>query len=312
MSGRSYWSGLRPVGTQARIWMLEPDCAYTFPNEDGLTLALVAPHQDRLPEFRADREGAYMRMLRSLPDAPEFDAASRESKLLGKLDVPNTIRPAARPGVAFVGDAALAADPFWGVGCGWAFQSSEWLVAETAPALLGGGDVDAALDRATVDFMAMPNVYEPDFEDREAPPGFRSRRARIGYALGSELIGASLWELPPGEAAYPYHFHFSDEELLVVLSGRPTLRTPEGVRELAEGEVVRFALGEEGAHQILNPTDVPIRFLAVSSSGRPDIVVYPDSDKISASERLPGGGGLFAFFRQGDAVDYWEGERPPS
>jgi 2-polyprenyl-6-methoxyphenol hydroxylase-like FAD-dependent oxidoreductase len=143
----AYWSGVRPAGTQARVWILEPDCAYTFPNEDGLTLALVAPHQDRLPEFQADREGAYMRMLRSLPDAPEFDGATRESKLLGKLDVPSTIRPAARPGLAFVGDAALAADPFWGVGCGWAFQSSEWLVEETAPALRGEGDLDAALDR---------------------------------------------------------------------------------------------------------------------------------------------------------------------
>jgi 2-polyprenyl-6-methoxyphenol hydroxylase-like FAD-dependent oxidoreductase len=143
----AYWSGLRPAGTRARIWVLEPDCAYTFPNEDGLTLALVAPHQDRLSEFRADREGAYMRMLRSLPDAPEFDGATRESKLLGKLDAPNSIRPAARPGLAFVGDAALAADPFWGIGCGWAFQSSEWLVEETAPALRGKGDLDAALER---------------------------------------------------------------------------------------------------------------------------------------------------------------------
>ena len=42
------------------------------------------------------------------------------------------IRPAARPGIAFVGDAALASDPFWGIGCGWAFQSAEWLVDETA------------------------------------------------------------------------------------------------------------------------------------------------------------------------------------
>jgi len=142
-----YWTGLRPVGARARVWMLEPDCAYTFPNEDGLTLALVAPHRDRLPEFRADREGAYMRMLRSLPDAPELDTASRESKLLGKLEAPNTIRAAARPGLAFVGDAALAGDPFWGVGCGWAFQSSEWLVEETAPALLGKGELDAGLDR---------------------------------------------------------------------------------------------------------------------------------------------------------------------
>ena len=159
--------------------------------------------------------------------------------------------------------------------------------------------------------MGMPNIYDANFEDRDGPPGFRSRRARLGYELAAELIGASLWELPPGEAAYPYHFHYSDEELLIVLSGRPSLRTPDGVRELEEGEAVRFALGEEGAHQILNPTDQPVRFLAVSSNGRPDIVVYPDSDKISASERRPDGAGLRVFFNRGDAVDYWEGECRP-
>ena len=60
--------------------------------------------------------------------------------------MPNVSRPAARPGLAFVGDAALASDPLWGVGCGWAFQSADWLVEETAAALVGGGDLDAALD----------------------------------------------------------------------------------------------------------------------------------------------------------------------
>jgi 2-polyprenyl-6-methoxyphenol hydroxylase-like FAD-dependent oxidoreductase len=69
------------------------------------------------------------------------------SKLIGKLDVPNKMRPAARPGVAFVGDAALATDPLFGVGCGWAFQSAEWLVDETRSALLEHGDLDIALDR---------------------------------------------------------------------------------------------------------------------------------------------------------------------
>ena len=66
---------------------------------------------------------------------------------MGKLELPNVFRPAARPGIAFVGDAALAADPLWGVGCGWAFQSADWLVEETADALDGGGDLDAALER---------------------------------------------------------------------------------------------------------------------------------------------------------------------
>jgi uncharacterized cupin superfamily protein len=154
----------------------------------------------------------------------------------------------------------------------------------------------------------VPNVYKPTFEEGERPEGFRSRRARIGYELGTELIGCSLWELPAGEAAYPYHFHYADEELVIVLTGRPTLRTPEGIRELEEGEALRFPLGEEGAHQIINRSEEPVTFLAVSSHGRPDVVVYPDSDKIGVGERLPQGGGLRAFFKRDDGVGYFEGE----
>jgi uncharacterized cupin superfamily protein len=131
------------------------------------------------------------------------------------------------------------------------------------------------------------DVFQPDFEPGERPAGFGARRARIGYELESELIGASLWEVPPGEAAYPYHFHYGDEEL-------------------------RFPLGEDGVHQILNRSAETATFLAISSSGRPDIVVYPDSDKIGVGERLSRGGGLRGFFRRGDAVDYFEGESGPA
>jgi uncharacterized cupin superfamily protein len=154
----------------------------------------------------------------------------------------------------------------------------------------------------------MPNIYEPAFEPDERPAGFKCRRARIGYELGTELLGCSLWELPPGEAAYPYHFHYADEELILVLRGRPTLRTPEGTRELSEGEAVAFPLGEEGAHQLRNDTDEDVTFVAISSSGRPDVVVYPDSNKIGVGERLPRGGGLRAFFRREGSVDYWDRE----
>jgi uncharacterized cupin superfamily protein len=154
----------------------------------------------------------------------------------------------------------------------------------------------------------VPNVYRPTFEEGKRPEGFRSRRARIGYELGTELIGCSLWELPAGEAAYPYHFHYADEELVIVLSGRPTLRTPEGTRELEEGEALRFGLGEEGAHQIINRSEESVTLLAVSSHGRPDIVVYPDSDKIGVGERPPQGGGLRAFFKRSDGIGYFDGE----
>jgi flavin-dependent dehydrogenase len=142
----AYWRGVPSDADRSGMWFMEPDCAYTFPNEEGLTVVLAAPHRDRLADFRSDLEGAYLRYVAALPDAPDLSGATRESKLIGKLDVPNVSRPAARPGLAFVGDAALATDPLWGIGCGWAFQSAEWLVDETADALVSGGDLDAALE----------------------------------------------------------------------------------------------------------------------------------------------------------------------
>jgi 2-polyprenyl-6-methoxyphenol hydroxylase-like FAD-dependent oxidoreductase len=142
-----YWSGVRPATTRSRMWLLNPDAAYTFPNEDDLTVVLLAPHRTRLAEFQADLHGAYRRSVNALPDAPDLSEAKLESKLLGKLDLPNVLRPAARPGVAFVGDAALAGDPLLGVGCGWAFQSADWLVEQTADAMTSTEQLDAALER---------------------------------------------------------------------------------------------------------------------------------------------------------------------
>ena len=140
----------------------------------------------------------------------------------------------------------------------------------------------------------------------------RARRARLGRQAGCERLGLSLWELPPGEAAYPYHYHLAEEEILIVLEGRPSLRTPDGWRELAEGELVSFPRGEPGGHQVHNATSGLVRFLAVSTSGEPDLVMYSDTGKLGAFERLPDGGGLQLMFRVSDAVDYYDGERPPA
>jgi 2-polyprenyl-6-methoxyphenol hydroxylase-like FAD-dependent oxidoreductase len=143
----AYWQGVQPATTDVHAWMLDPEGVARFPNEDGLDLLVASVHRSRLPEYRADAEGEYARQIARLPDAPDLSHATRVSKLIGKLDMPNVMRPAAQPGLAFVGDAALASDPLWGVGCGWAFQTSEWLVDETADALLNDGDLDAALER---------------------------------------------------------------------------------------------------------------------------------------------------------------------
>ena len=157
----------------------------------------------------------------------------------------------------------------------------------------------------------MANLSEPRYDDNRDAPGFTVRRARVGRQLGAERLGASLYEVEPGEAAYPYHYHLGEEELLVILEGRPSMRTPDGWQQLEPGEVLSFATGEAGAHQLVNRGEDTVRFLAISTSGLPDVVMYPDSGKVGAFERLPDGGGLYELFRRSDAVDYMEGETPP-
>jgi uncharacterized cupin superfamily protein len=154
----------------------------------------------------------------------------------------------------------------------------------------------------------VPNVFDPDFDEPRGQPGFDCLRARVARQLGAEQLGLSLWEVPPGQAAYPYHWHVGEEELVVVLEGRPSLRTPEGWRELEEGEALSFLAGEAGGHQLVNRSQERVRFLSISTGGSPDVCVYPDSDKVGVYERPVGGGQLF---RRSDAVDYWEGEAPP-
>jgi uncharacterized cupin superfamily protein len=154
----------------------------------------------------------------------------------------------------------------------------------------------------------VPNLNQPEFDDVREQPGFNARRARLGRQAGAERLGLSYWEVEPGQAAYPYHAHLTEEELLVVLEGTPRLRTPEGWRDLAPGDVVSFAAGERGAHQLVNGTDETVRFLAISTAGAPEILLQPDSGKLGTRD---GGSLTTTWFRESDAVPYFEGEQPP-
>ena len=98
------------------------------------------------------------------------------------------------------------------------------------------------------------------------------------------LLGASLYELGPGNSA-AFHFHHGSEELLIVLRGRPTLRTPEGERQLKEGEVVHFPVGPDGAHGLRNDTDELVRYIVAGIRVSPEVVEYPDVKKITAQAR---------------------------
>ena len=159
----------------------------------------------------------------------------------------------------------------------------------------------------------MANVYRPDIDEHGERDGFRWRGESVGRKAGGERLGASLYELPPGESTFPYHYHLANEEMLVVLRGRPHLRAPEGWRQLEEGDVVAFPVGARGAHQLANRTGDEVRFLIISEMRSPDIGVYPDSGKVGVREQAPGSEreGLKFNFSTEDARDYWDGEPGP-
>lgn len=161
----------------------------------------------------------------------------------------------------------------------------------------------------------MANLFEPDWDGGSERPGFGYRRAKLGAQAGGERLGASLYEIAPGETTFPYHAHHANEELLIVVAGRPSLRTPEGWRELETGEMVAFRVGPGGAHQVTNRAGEPARVLIVSEMNAPEVSVYPDSGKVLAGTRPPGGAeaadDIYDSFRLDESVDYWDGEEPP-
>ena len=104
----------------------------------------------------------------------------------------------------------------------------------------------------------------------------------------------SLYELAPGNFEI-FHFHHGSEELLAVLRGRPTLRTLEGERQLEEGAVVHFPPGPQGAHEIRNLTDEPVRYVVAGTRVSPEVVEYPDLKQLTAQSRLPSQSGAPLF-----------------
>jgi uncharacterized cupin superfamily protein len=159
--------------------------------------------------------------------------------------------------------------------------------------------------------MTRANLFQPVFDDEGEQPGFAHRRARLGRQAGSEHLGASLYELDPGQAVCPYHWHAAEEEMLIVVSGRPSLRTSGGWRELEPGETVAFRTGTEGAHQVANRSHDPVRVLLLSESKDSEVCGYPDSRKIMADAFLGSPDEISHLSRLDDAVDYYEGELPP-
>jgi uncharacterized cupin superfamily protein len=144
----------------------------------------------------------------------------------------------------------------------------------------------------------------------EARPRYASRERRFGGELGATLWGGTVYELAPGERICPYHWHFGEEEWLLVVSGKPTLRTPDGELTLRAWDLAAFVRGAEGAHEVRNDVGEPARVVMFSTTSDPEVCVYPDSGKV----------GVFAGWSRADGqrvnlmnrpeanLDYFEGE----
>jgi 2-polyprenyl-6-methoxyphenol hydroxylase-like FAD-dependent oxidoreductase len=143
-----YFEGEQPrYAPDSSIWMLDPHWGAAFPTDSGLVFYAAMPTMELLPEFRRDPTAALISFVEGLPEAPPIHSASLVEPVLGKIEMPNRVRDPIAPGLALVGDAALAADPLFGVGCGWAFQSGEWLADCAAPALRGAEPLAPGLKR---------------------------------------------------------------------------------------------------------------------------------------------------------------------
>jgi len=149
--------------------------------------------------------------------------------------------------------------------------------------------------------IADPTVtYDP-----ADPEGFRSGVFRIGSEVGAQETGASAYELPSGQALCPYHYEYGEEEWVLVIEGRPSVRTPEGTEQLEPFDVVFFPKGPAGAHQIRNDTETAVRILMWSTVVYPSATAYPDSDKVGI---WTGDKAQDLILPRSSKVDYYEGE----
>ena len=153
------------------------------------------------------------------------------------------------------------------------------------------------------------NLFGPDLAAGSDREGYASRELAVGDALGATGWGGTIYELAPGERICPYHWHVAEEEWLLVLSGAPTLREPDGEQRLRAWDVAVFRRGPEGAHEVRNDTGEIVRVLMLSTLANPEICVYPDSGKIGAWHRHEDGTLTGLRNRPENNIDYFDGER---
>ncbi len=162
-----------------------------------------------------------------------------------------------------------------------------------------------------VEFQPRPAAFAPT---GDAAQRFDARIGQIAPLIGARQLGYNITAVPPGKRAFPFHNHHVNEEMFFILEGTGELRYGENTWPVRPGDVIACpAGGKERAHQIVNSGDTELRYLAVSTKLSPEVAEYPDSGKFGMLAQFPGETGdaprMFYFIsREGESLDYWEGE----
>ncbi|MEL7886858.1 cupin domain-containing protein [Serratia marcescens] len=152
------------------------------------------------------------------------------------------------------------------------------------------------------------NVEQVEMKHDRRPPLYDSVGARLGTGTVADKLGASFDCVAPGMRSCPYHFHYAQEEMFIILEGSGTLRVAGEMLPIVSGDVIFIPPGPEYPHQIINTSDAPLKYLSVSTREQPELVMYPDSGKYQAMARSADGEQVRYLQRPSTSLDYWQDE----
>jgi uncharacterized cupin superfamily protein len=152
------------------------------------------------------------------------------------------------------------------------------------------------------------NFNEVPLQDEQREPLYQSQAARLGTGTAAQKLGASVDIVAPGKRSCPYHFHYAQEEMFVVVEGQGTLRVAGQMLPIKSGDVIFIPPGPEYPHQIINTSNAPLKYLSISTRETPEVCEYPDSGKYQAMVTINGARAFTAMHRPETRLDYWEGE----
>ncbi len=152
------------------------------------------------------------------------------------------------------------------------------------------------------------NFEQIEKDQDHRPPLYDSLCARLGTGTAASKLGASIDIVAPGMRSCPYHFHYAQEEMFIVLEGTGTLRVAGEQLPIKSGDVIFIPPGPEYPHQIINSSDAPLKYLSISTREQPELVEYPDSGKFQAMALGENGEPVRYVQRPSASLDYWQDE----